>query len=41
MIKDEFALYIEVLALDTMKLKSIWTKLYQKKKLILLIKCLI
>ena len=31
MIKDEFALYIEVLALDTTKLKSIWTKLYQKR----------
>ena len=40
MIKDEFALYIEMLALDTMKLKWIWTKLC-KKELILLTKCLI
>ena len=31
MIKDEFVLYIEMLALDTTKLKWIWTKLYQKR----------
>ena len=31
MIKDEFLLiYIEVLALDTMKLNWTWTKLYKK-----------
>ena len=34
MIKDEFALYIEMLALDTTKLKWIWTKLYKKKLII-------
>ena len=31
MIKDEFALYIEMLALDTTKLKWIWTKLCKKR----------
>ena len=31
MIKDKFALYIEMLALDTTKLKWIWTKLYKKE----------
>ena len=40
MIKDEFALYIEMLPLDVTKLKWIWTKPY-KKEFILLIKCLI
>ena len=30
MIKDEFALYNEMLALDMTKLKWIWTKLYRK-----------
>ena len=33
MIKDEFALYIEILALDTTKLKWIWTKLYKNRNL--------
>ena len=31
MIKDEFALYIEMLAVDTTKLKWIWTKLYKTR----------
>ena len=31
MIKDEIALYFEMLALDTTKLKWIWTKLYKKR----------
>ena len=40
MIKDEFALYFEMLALDTMKLSG-FGRNYMKKELILLIKYLI
>ena len=32
MIKDEFALYIEMSALHTTKFKWLWTKLYIKKE---------
>ena len=31
MIKDEYALFIEMLALDTTELKWIWTKLCKKR----------